>query len=64
MAANSRAGQNMAQGMGVPGVQKAEAGRVGQQESSREEGAAGREERLAFPACTFKLCLRCLSKQI
>ena len=54
----------MAQGMGVPGVQKAEAGRVGQQESSREEGAAGREERLAFPACTFKLCLRCLSKQI
>ena len=28
----------MAQGMGVPGVQKAEAGRVGQQESSREEG--------------------------
>lgn len=27
-------------------------------------GAAGREERMAFPACTFKLCLRCLSKQI
>ena len=46
----------MAQGMGVPAVQKAEAGRVGQQESTQEEGAAGREQRMAFPACTFKLC--------
>lgn len=62
--ANSRAKQSMAQGMGVPGVQMAEAGRVGLQESSQEEGAAGREEQMAFPACTFKFCLRCLLKQI
>lgn len=54
----------MAQGMGVPGVQMAEAGRVGLPESSQEEGPAGREEQMAFPVCTFKFCLRCLLKQI
>ena len=64
MTENSRAKQSMAQGMGVPGVQMAEAGRVGLQESSQEEGAAGREEQMAFPACTFKFCLRCHLKQI
>lgn len=42
----------MAQGMGVPGAQKAEAGRVGQQESSWEEGLQVGAW-MAFPACTF-----------